>query len=120
LARKCKNSTNPPKKLKRSKGAVGAEPKKFFRRPGFSPHFSEMSDKLFCDACREILSLKKHAYPVYKVAKHVRGLKNLASRSARQNNISDMLNTCDKDVHPSGGEIPRRCANLLCDGSSFF
>ncbi len=41
-----------------------------------------------------------------KSAKHVHGLKNLASRSAKQKNILDMLKTYDKDVHPNGEKLP--------------
>ncbi len=66
LARKRKIVTNPPQKLKRSKGAIAAEPKKILPRTRItefpSQHFSEKLGKLFCDACREILFLKKSMF----------------------------------------------------------
>ncbi len=48
-----------------------------------------------------------------KPAKHVHGLKNLASRSAKQKNILDMLKTYDKDVHPSGERFQKLCELIV-------
>lgn len=70
-------------------------------------HFSEKSGKLFCDACREILPLKKSMLTQHiKSAKHLSGLKNLESKSNRQKNILDILKTYDQAVHPSGEKLP--------------
>ncbi len=118
LARKRKIVTNLPQKLKRSKGAVAAEPKKILPRTRItefhSQHFSEKLCKLFCDACREILFLKKSMIIQHiKSAKHVHGLKNLASRSAKHKNILDMLKIYDKDVHHSGENYQKLCELIV-------
>ena len=111
LARKRTIAMNPPKNLKRSKGAVAAEPVKIHPKTRIrqfpDQHFSVMLGKLFCDACRENLSLKKSVLTQHiKSAKHATGLKNLASKCIRQKNISDMLKDYDKDVHPVGENLP--------------
>ncbi len=116
LARKRKIVTNPPQKLKRSKGAVAAEPKKILPRTRItefpSQHFSEKLGKLFCDACREILFLKKSMIIQHiKSAKHAHGLKHLASRSAKHKNVLDMLKIYDKACASQWGKITRSCAN---------
>ncbi len=65
-----------------------------------------MFGKLFCDACRENLSLKKSVLTQHiKSAKHATGLNNLASKCIREINISDMSKYYDKDVLPVGENL---------------
>ena len=60
-SRKRKVQTNPCKGVKRSKGATSFEPQKvsFSSRIKKKQHLSTNKGKLFCDACREFLYLKK-------------------------------------------------------------
>ena len=61
------------------------------------------SGKLFCNACRETLSVKKSVLIQHvKSVKHATGKECLASKQARERNIADMLRKYDKDEHPIG------------------
>ena len=63
LARKRKVQTNPCAGVKRSKGAASFEPQKVSLSSRIKEfpdqHLSNNKGKLFCDACRQFLSLKK-------------------------------------------------------------
>ena len=83
LSRKRKTPSNPPKGLKRSKGDVASEPsvatttrvKEF---PG--EHLSVVCGKLFCNACREPVSVKKSVIILHiKSAKHAAGIQRLTA-----------------------------------------
>ena len=62
LSRKRKVKSNPPKGLKRGKGMIATEPSipPSTRVKEFpNEHLSVVSKKLFCQACRESVSVKK-------------------------------------------------------------
>lgn len=109
LSRKRKLNTNPPKGLKRGKGAVAAEPsvppstriKEFANE-----NLSVVSRKLFCEACREPVSVKKSVLLQHiKSAKHASGKKLLASKKLQDKKITDMLKKYDTEKHPVGENL---------------
>ena len=62
LARKRKVRTNPPKGIKKGKGAVAADPKSVYAADRVKSYPNEYltqnyNKKLFCNACREPLAL---------------------------------------------------------------
>ena len=66
-----------------------------------------MLGKLFCDACREPLSLKKSVIALHlKSAKHTSGVERIESKQRREKNIVDLLNKYDQEVHPVGEGLP--------------
>ena len=70
-SRKRKLKTNPPKDMKHGKGAVTAEP--FIHpttriRKSRNENLSDVAKKLFCDDCREPVSVKKSV--LLKSTKH--------------------------------------------------
>uniref|UniRef100_A0A1X7U3D8 U1-type domain-containing protein n=1 Tax=Amphimedon queenslandica TaxID=400682 RepID=A0A1X7U3D8_AMPQE len=73
------------------------------------PHecFKVYSISLFCDACREPLSLKKSDIESHiKSKKHRNGKERLASKEKRENAIDDMLQGYNGNVHPVGESFP--------------
>ena len=107
LARKRKLASNPPKGMKRSKGIVQHEPQSVSAsqrvREFAGENLSVLSGKLFCNACRETLFVKKSVLIQHvKFVKHATGNKRLASKQARERNIAGMLRKYDKDEHPIG------------------
>ena len=109
LSRKRKVQTNPPRGTKRGKGAVAAE-------PSVSPsdrirefpdeQLSTVLSKLFCNACRENVSVKKSVIIQHiKSAKHATGKARLALKEKKERNIADMLLKYDKTVHPVGESL---------------
>ena len=62
-----------------------------------------LNNKLFCDACREPLSVKKSVIEAHiKSSKHINGKVRLASKERREKSISEMLTRYDQEVHPVG------------------
>ena len=111
LSRKRRTPSNPSKDLKKGKGSVASEPltvAAFARVEQFpDEHFSVVSDKLFCTACMEQLSVKKSAISLHiKSAKHAAGVQCLHSKCARERNIADLLKKSDEEVHPVGEGLP--------------
>ena len=108
LARKRKLVSNPPPKgMKRSKGIVHHEPQSVSAsqrvREFAGENLSVLSGKLFCNACRETLFVKKSVLIQHvKSVKHATGKERLASKQARERNIADMLRKYDKDEHAIG------------------
>ena len=108
LARKQKLVSNPPPKgMKRSKSIVHHEPRSVSAsqrvREFTGENLAVLSGKLFCNACRETLSVKKSVLIHHvKSVKHATGKERLASKQARERNITDMLRKYDKDEHPIG------------------
>ena len=90
LVRKRKLASNPPPKgMKRSKFA--------------GENLAVLSGKLFCNACRETLSVKKSVLIQHvKYVERATGKECIASKQARERNIADMLRKYDKDEHPIG------------------
>ena len=65
------------------------------------------SNKLFCNACREELALKKSIIELHvKSEKHAKGKEKLASKGKREQDISEALKLYDKEVHPVGETLP--------------
>ena len=109
LSRKRKVQTNPPRGTKRGKGAVAAE-------PSVSPsdrirefpdeQLSTVLGKLFCNACRENVSVKKSIIIQHiKSVKHATGKARLALKEKKERDIADMLLKYDKTVHPVGESL---------------
>ena len=63
--------------------------------------------KLFCQACREELSLKKSTIQQHIASsKHKAGKEKLAKNEKREIDIVQALKKYDADVHPSGETLP--------------
>ena len=114
LARKRKVATNPPAPptgRKRSKGRNIGDPKSVSPSERIKQFPEEnlkvLNKKLFCDACREPLSVKKSVIEVHiKSSKHIKGKVGQASKERREKSISDMLTKYDQEVHPVGECLP--------------
>ena len=108
LSRKRKIHSNPPPKgLKKGKGAVADEPHTVTpatRLKEFpDQHLSLLCGKLFCNACREHLSVKKSVITQHvNSAKHAMGLRCIASKEKREKSTADLLKKYDDEAHPSG------------------
>ena len=91
LSSKRKVKSNPPKGLKRGKGVIATEPSipPSTRVKEFpNEHLSVVSKKLFCQACREPVSVKKSVLQQHiKSAKHGSSKDDFASRRAKDNMI---------------------------------
>ena len=63
--------------------------------------------KLFCQACREELSLKKSTIQLHVASsKHIAGKEKLVLKEKREIDIAQALQKYDDDVHPSGETLP--------------
>ena len=112
LARKRKVRTNPPKGIKKGKGAVAADPKNVSaadRVNSFPNEYLTLNynKNLFCSACREPLALKKSVID-YHIAsqKHLKGKEKITSREKREHDIAESLKWYDTIVHPVGETLP--------------
>ena len=110
LSRKRKISSNPPKGMKEGKGSASSEPSnvsisdRVREFPG--DHLCRNLGKLFCNACREPISVKKSVISLHiKSAKHERGKAHLARKEEREQNIAELLGNYDKATHPVGEEV---------------
>ena len=66
-------------------------------------NLSVLLGKLFCNAFRETLPVKKTVLiQNVKSVIHATGKERLASKQAKERNIADMRRKCDKDEHPLG------------------
>ena len=64
---------------------------------------SNVLGKLFCNACRENMSVKKSVISQHiKSAKHATGKACLAMKEKKERDIADMLVKYDSTVHPVG------------------
>ena len=99
LCRKRKTATNPASCGKRkSRGNTTAEPKNIQPHQRVRQFPSEPlsvkpdNKKLFCEACREELSLKHSILKNHmKSMKHIEGKKKLEANVARERNIAEAL-----------------------------
>ena len=96
LSRKRKISSNPPKGTKKGKGRASSEPSnvsildRVREFPG--EHLCRYSGKLFCNACREPISVKKSVISQHiKSSKHERGKARLARKEEKEQNIAELL-----------------------------
>lgn len=113
LGRKRRVACNaPPIGKRRSRGATTAEPKNIhpYQRAKIFPGEAlkvNAQKKLFCDACREELSLKLSSIHNHvRSAKHVKGKEKLAKKEAREMNIADALQKHNEEVHLKGETLP--------------
>ena len=108
LARKRKLTKNkPPTGCKKGKGAVAAEPQSITPESRLREFLDEYlcvsSGRLFCCACREVLSVKKSVIIQHiRSAKHTRGKEGITQREKRERDIAAMLRQYDNEVHPVG------------------
>ena len=111
IARKRKTRVNPPKGKRRSCSRGLCDPK--FVTP--SQHVKEHSGeelvvsngKLFCQACREELSLKANIVKNHiKSGKHKYGKQKLKSKEAREGDISVALQAHNEKTHQEGESLP--------------
>ena len=107
LSRKRKISSNPPKGMKKGKGSASSEPSnvsisdRVREFPG--EHLCRNLGKLFCNACREPISVKKSVISQHiKSAKHEKGKARLARKEKREQSIAELLVDYDKATHPVG------------------
>lgn len=89
LSRKRKTPSNPPRGLKRGLGTTTSEPQSVTAaarlREFPNQHLSVSLGKLFCDACREPLSLKKSVIALHlKSAKHNSGIERIELKTKRR------------------------------------
>ena len=62
---------------------------------------------LFCQACREELSLKKNTIQLHLAnSKHIAGKEKVVSKEKREIDFTKALQKYDDDVHPSGETLP--------------
>lgn len=63
--------------------------------------------RLFCNACREPLALKKSVIDHHIASqKHLKGKEKVASREKRERDIVESLRLYDRTVHPVGETLP--------------
>lgn len=108
LSRKRSVPSNPPRigKKKSKRGKIVAEPHiaPSQRVKEFPEEcFCVTLGKLFCEACRESLSVKKSVLCKHiKSSKHIAGKKYIQEKGVKERKISDMLRRYDETVHPIG------------------
>ena len=70
-------------------------------------HFTKSAGKLFCNACREELSLKSSIIKNHiESSKHKLGKESLRKREARERDIVQALQSYDDREHPTGQTLP--------------
>ena len=114
LSRKRKTATNPPLRGKRrSRGSTSAEPKSIQPHQRVQQFPSEPlrvkteNKRLFCEACREELSLKHSVLCNHmKSTKHIEGKKRLESKVAREKSIAEALKKHNEESHLRGETLP--------------
>lgn len=111
LSRKRKVRSNPPSGVKRGRGTVASDPKSVTPADRVRSYPNESltvsNKKLFCDACREELAMKKSVIDLHiKSAKHARGKERLSSRKKRDESIIQALRKYDEKYHPEGECLP--------------
>lgn len=112
LARQRKVLTNPPPVgKKRSTGIAsrndpGVHPsKRVTEYPG--EHLKVSRGKLFCEACREILSVKRSTLANHITSsKHLAGKKRLKGTESKQKDIAEALSKYNADNHLRGESNP--------------
>ena len=68
---------------------------------------TQSAGKLFCNACREELSLKLSILKLHiALSKHAAGRQALAKRESRERDIAKALQAYDKQENPSGHTLP--------------
>ena len=111
LARKRKVDKNPPKGKKKSRGSCVSNPKTITPQQRVNQYknefFSVSNKKLFCQACRDELSVKSSIIAAHiKSAKHSNGKVRLMSQKSREKEIAEALKEQDSTLHPKGESLP--------------
>ena len=113
LTRKRKVHHNPPPiGQRRARGGGTSEPKTVSARERVNQFPNECltvatGKKLFCNACREELSLRKNFVSNHVAStKHKRGKERLLLKEARERDIAESLHAYDKTNHPAGETLP--------------
>ena len=103
-----KKRRTPSKGLKRGKGATASEPQNITATTRVREFPDQcLSNKLFCDVCREPLSHKKSVISLHlKSAKHATGVDRIKAKNKREKNNVDLLKKYDQEVHPVGEGLP--------------
>ncbi|XP_065892612.1 uncharacterized protein [Dysidea avara] len=113
LARKRAITTNNPPAGKRSckstnqrKAAASIKPKQ--RIDEFKgEHLCVSSGKLFCNACREEVNLKKSSVKNHiRSVKHKNGKDALNTKNKREKTIAEAIQQHNSEVHPRGETLP--------------
>ena len=116
LTRKRRIDTNPPppKGKRRARGEGSSEPKTVTATQRVKEFTGECltatskgAAKLFCNACREELNLKKNIIVSHvSSCKHKTGKEKLGTKEARERDIAKLLQENDKVIHPVGETLP--------------
>ena len=111
FTRKRKVICNPPTGQRKARGSGASEPKTVSPRERVNEFSKECltltGKKLFCNACREELSLRENIVPNHVASnKHKRGQERLQLREARERDIAKCLKAHDKINHPAGETLP--------------
>ena len=111
LARKRKVAANPPKGKRSCRGATAAEPKNITSLQRVKEFPDEplcvSNRKLFCNACREEMSLKMSSVRNHiRSTKHKEGCRRRKSKEAREKSIADALAAHNEESHLRGETLP--------------
>ena len=103
------SATTPTKR--KSKPSCSTEPKSVTPMQRFHEfpreELTQSAGKLFCNACREELSLKLTIIKLHITSgKHLAGKDTLSRREARERDIAKSLKLYDKQECPSGQNLP--------------
>ena len=109
LSRKRKTKSNPPCGKRKARGEGSFEPKTISAQDRVKQYPEEClttynkGQKLFYNACREELSLKKNIINSHiSSIKHKTSKEKLTQKEARQRAIATSLKAYDKAAHPVG------------------
>lgn len=114
FSRKRKIAKNPPVGKKKAKSTNSqSNPKTIKPQQRVTEYpqepFTVASGKLFCQACREELPLKKSSIVYHiKSTKHSEGKKKLQQRRANDSDIAQSLRKYNEDVHGRGETLPEQ------------
>ena len=113
LSRKSKTKSNPPCGKRKARGEGSFEPKTISTQDRVKQYPEEClttynkGQKLFCNACREELSLKKNIINSHiSSIKHKTSKEKLTQKEARERSIATSLKAYDKAAHPVGETLP--------------
>ena len=112
LARKRKTVTNPPVGVKRSREGTSTQILKSIGpsdcvRQYPNERLTVSAGCLFCNACREELSLKKSVVDHHvKSSIHNDHKKKLDMKTKQERDIAQCLEVYSKEVHPQGESLP--------------
>ena len=112
LARKRIVTTNPPIGAKRGKVGHASTGLKVLSaadrvKSYLGESFTVSNKKLFCEACREEIALKKSVIESHIASqKHKKGKERQSSKILKEKRICEALKAYDKEVHPIGETLP--------------